>query len=50
MKINPNRHESAIYCHSSFGPRFGDDIIIKNNVNTTMDSCSDLGNSHCRIL
>jgi hypothetical protein len=36
-------HESAIFCHFGFGPMFGDDIIIKNNANTTMDSYSRLG-------
>jgi hypothetical protein len=25
MKINPNKHHGAIYCHSSCGPTFGDD-------------------------
>jgi hypothetical protein len=43
MKINPNRHEWAIYCHSEYGPIFGDDISIANNSNTTMNSCYNLG-------
>ena len=43
MKIDPNQHKYAIGCHSSFGPRFGDDISISNNANTTMDSYSYLG-------
>ena len=46
MKIDPNRHEYAIYCHSVCGPTFGDDIVIENNANTTMDSYSYLGYSY----
>ena len=42
-KVGPNRHQYAIICHSSRGPRFGADIIIANNANTTMDSFSNLG-------
>jgi hypothetical protein len=45
MKINPNQHQYAICCHSSFGPRFGYDIGIANNSNTTIDSCSYLGHT-----
>jgi hypothetical protein len=44
MKVDPNRHHRAIYCHSEYGPTFGGDIIIANNANTTMDSFSNLGN------
>jgi hypothetical protein len=43
MEINPNRHQCAIFCHSSCGPIFGIDICIADNANTTMDSCSCLG-------
>ncbi len=43
MKVDPNKHDHAICCHSSCGPRFGNDIHIANNANTTMDSFSNLG-------
>jgi hypothetical protein len=45
MKVVPNRHKYAIYCHSEYGPVFGrgTDICIANNANTTMDSDSYLG-------
>jgi hypothetical protein len=43
MKIKPNQHVWAICCDSSSGPIFGDDIVIENNSNTTMDSSSYLG-------
>jgi hypothetical protein len=43
MKINPNRLDFAICCDSRRGPTFGDDICIKNNAKTTMDSHSNLG-------
>jgi hypothetical protein len=47
MKINPNKHEYAIECHSSFGPTFGCfEIRIANNSNTTMGSFSNLGDSY----
>ena len=46
MKIDPNRHKYAIYCYSVCGPTFGDDIVIENNANTTMDSFSNLGRSY----
>jgi hypothetical protein len=42
MLVDPNEDEYAIYCHSSNGPTFGDDIIISNNANTTMDCESNL--------
>jgi len=42
MKIDPNQHEYAICCHSLWGPTFGYDIVIKNNANTTIESCSRL--------
>jgi hypothetical protein len=42
MKIEPNRRHCGFYCHSDYGPTFGDDINIINNPNTTMDSYSDL--------
>jgi hypothetical protein len=48
MKVDPYRHEYAIYCHSELGPTFGDDITIFTNANTTMDSCSRLGDSYTR--
>jgi len=46
MKVDPNKHDHAIYCSSSCGPTFGyyGDIHIANNANTTMDSFSNLGN------
>ncbi len=39
MKINPNEHESAIWCHPKLGPTFGfsGDFWIANNSNTTME-------------
>jgi hypothetical protein len=43
MEIKTNQHQYAIYCHSNDGPIFGDDIIIANNANTTMNSSSNLG-------
>jgi hypothetical protein len=43
MKIDPNKHQHAIFCHSECGPSFVGGIIIKNNANTTMDSYSNLG-------
>jgi hypothetical protein len=43
IKIHPNQHQYAIFCHSECGPTFGDDIHIANNANTTMDSRSNLG-------
>ncbi len=43
MKVDPNDHEYAIGCHSSFGPTFGYDINIADNSITTMDSLSQLG-------
>jgi hypothetical protein len=44
MKVDPNRHEEAIYCHSENGPTFGSglDIYIANNANTTLNSFSNL--------
>jgi hypothetical protein len=45
MKIDPNRHQYAIYCDSSYGPTFGGshDICIGNHSNTKMKSYSNLG-------
>jgi hypothetical protein len=43
MKINPKRHDEAIYCDSDEGPTFGNDIIIFNNSNTTTNCESYLG-------
>jgi hypothetical protein len=47
MKIDPNEHDEAIYCDSSYDPTFGGgcDIHIGNNANTT-NSCSFLGVSY----
>lgn len=42
MKVDSNRHQYAIHCHSSFCPTFGIDISIANNSITTMDSYSQL--------
>jgi hypothetical protein len=46
MKIDPNSHQYAIGCHSSRGLLFGNDIIIADNVNTPMDSVSNLGHNY----
>jgi hypothetical protein len=46
MKINPNRHEYAIICHSRYGPMFGFDICIADNANKEIDSWSNLGHSY----
>jgi hypothetical protein len=46
MKIDPNSHEYAIFCHSGYDPTFGSDIKIVNHANTTMDSYSNLGNCY----
>jgi hypothetical protein len=42
MKVDQNRHQYAIFCNSSNGPRFGDDIILTNNANITMECESNL--------
>jgi hypothetical protein len=48
MKIKTNFHQSAIRCHSEYGPTFGGghDIYVANNANLTMDSVSNLGHSY----
>ena len=48
MKIDPNRHQYALYCHSEYGPTFGKgcDIFIANYPNTTMNSYAYLGSSY----
>ncbi len=50
MKIQPNKHEYAIYSNSLNGLAFGafcfNDIYEANNSNTTMYSYSKLGNSY----
>jgi hypothetical protein len=46
MKINPNRHKYAIRCDPKYGPKFGFDIVIANNANTTMNSYSRLGDCY----
>ena len=45
MKIRPNRLQTSIYCHSSFGPIFGGghDICILYNSDATCDNHSMLG-------
>jgi hypothetical protein len=43
MKIDSNKHQHAIFCHSECGPSYVGGIIIKNNANTTIDSYSNLG-------
>ena len=45
ININPDRPDNAIYCHSRYGPTFGEghDLCIANNANTTKDSYSQLG-------
>ena len=44
MKIKTNYHQSAIRCHSEYGPTFGGghDIHIANNANPTMIRYSKL--------
>jgi hypothetical protein len=42
MKIDPHEYESAIYCHSEWGPTFSRDICLANNSNTTIESYSKL--------
>ena len=46
MKIDPNQHKHAIRCDPKYGPKFGYDICIGNDANTTMDSYSNLGYSY----
>jgi hypothetical protein len=48
MKVNQNRHQYAIYCHSEYGPIpiFGEGICIGINENTTMENYSKLGHSY----
>ena len=46
MKVNPNRHHNAVACDSGHGPIFGNDIVIKINANTTMNSVSYLGDCY----
>eukprot|EP01084_Bolivina_argentea_P241590 405534_1 len=41
------KDERAIYAHSSFGPRFGDDICLLDRCNLNRSSCSNLGDSYC---
>ena len=46
MKIDPSQHQKAIFCHSEYGPTFGDsccDIYIHSDANTNTTSHSDLG-------
>ena len=43
MKIDPNRHKYAIYCHFQYVPTFGFSINVVNNANTHTRSFSDLG-------
>jgi hypothetical protein len=48
MNVYPNEHESAILCHSKYGPTFGKgaDIRIANNSNTTIECDANLGDSY----
>jgi len=46
MNIDMEYSFHAIYCKSSNGPRFAEDICIFNNANTTMYGRSDLGSSY----
>jgi hypothetical protein len=48
MKVDPNRHESAIGCQSELGPTFGfvGDIYKNNNANTTLKCYSYLGHTY----
>jgi hypothetical protein len=34
---------NAIFCHTSYGPRFGNDLYIASNANTSRESYSNLG-------
>ena len=47
MKIDPNQHKYAIFCHPGYGPVFGigNDICISSNYNTNMSN-SNLGNTY----
>jgi hypothetical protein len=47
MKVDLNKHQHAIFCHSEYGPTFGGghDITIANNSNTTRGSWSNLGSA-----
>ena len=45
MKMDPTQRNRAIASDSSSGPKFGWDIYIANNANTTMDNYSYLGSS-----
>ena len=44
-KMKPTSHDghNSIYCHSSYGPRFNNDIYISNNANHNRESYSNLG-------
>jgi hypothetical protein len=46
MKVNQNRYHWAIYCHSGYGPSFGEDICVSNNANEIMCNYSNLGYSY----
>jgi hypothetical protein len=46
MKVDPNQQQYAIRCYEGYGPVFGRDIIIDNNANTNMGSCSNLGDCY----
>ena len=42
-KVNKENTELAIYRHSYYGPKFGDDLVIYLNEGTIMFSKADLG-------
>jgi hypothetical protein len=49
MKVNPDHHQYAIWCHSRYGPTFGcigHDICIYNSAHTTSGCFSNLGHSY----
>ena len=46
IKIKPKAFINAIYCDSSYGPTFGDEINIRNDSNKNSNSKSNLGSSY----
>jgi hypothetical protein len=43
MCTNTSDGHNAIFCHSSYGPRFGNDLYIASNANVSRESYSNLG-------
>ena len=44
--VNSSKREYSIYCRSSKGPTFGDDISISNYASSNSNSYSNLGNTY----